>query len=383
MNYTLFNYQQKHIGNIKNSWQKFPVVFDFSPMGSGKSISACALAAEFKHTCIISMPTVIKQNWAQYDLPYIMLTINTLRGMRDSQLSHNLLTREDIYKIGAVYKATDIWHQMCREGCLLIIDEIQMIKNKNIGHRAIKELFKVLLKYRETSRGILMSGTPFDCIEQKKYYSELIGGIDFNDKIFIMKSENKKNISGILYFSNIKLPPINLNDAIARELNNLPIFVDLCYKLLRTAGKIVIALFHTIPINTLYQQLQKYKPAVITGKTPDKERNEIIAEFQAPNNNCRILIANARIISTGINLDDTDGRFPRRCLLSPNYYAMLSKQLECRFDRITTKSAAEIWLVFSANHEEKKILIKTSDKEEIINKYSGDIPFVIKYNTCI
>ena len=77
------------------------------------------------------------------------------------------------------------------------------------------------------------------------------------------------------------------------------------------------------------------------------------------------IIANINIISTGINLDDEDGGFPRTLIIAPNYQAISTNQLFHRFSRTNTKSITQIITVYSSL-QECNIINSVNEKSEIL-----------------
>ena len=67
------------------------------------------------------------------------------------------------------------------------------------------------------------------------------------------------------------------------------------------------------------------------------------------------MVANLKVCSTGIDLDDKDGNFPRVCFLSPNFMALDIQQLFYRFRRLDTQSNAYVYLVYGRGQKEVNV----------------------------
>jgi len=111
--------------------------------------------------------------------------------------------------------------------------------------------------------------------------------------------------------------------------------------------KVILCLNYLDNIHKIADKLKQYNPLVLVGEvTKDDDRWALISAFQEPNTRYRLFIMNTRVGSTGIDLDDTDGRFPRKMYIVPTYNLIDIHQSTGRVDRATTKSIASIKLVY-------------------------------------
>lgn len=111
--------------------------------------------------------------------------------------------------------------------------------------------------------------------------------------------------------------------------------------------KCVIAVNFSDTVTDLETLLAPYSPLLLTGSTSEVARGRILEQFQTPGPLHRLLICNQSVASTGIDLDDKHGGFPRLALVSPNYSTITSYQLGHRFQRMDTKSDAQVHFVFA------------------------------------
>lgn len=93
--------------------------------------------------------------------------------------------------------------------------------------------------------------------------------------------------------------------------------------------------------------LRPEQVAIIKGSVPSEERDRIVAQFQEPNLNLRVIVANIKVIKEGRDLHDTDGRFPRYMLISPSYSMIPMVQASGRIDRIGLKSTPHVRYVYT------------------------------------
>jgi hypothetical protein len=169
------------------------------------------------------------------------------------------------------------------------------------------------------------------------------------------------------------------------EYSKINIFTRLVRKTLEENSnkKIVIGLNYNESINKIVDDLREYNLAVIVGSTTLKNRRKTIDKFQEPNNELQIIIANINVISTGIDLDDKDGNYPRVCYASPNYNTINIYQLGHRFLRgLDTKSDTDIYMVYTQNNFERRIMEALMAKGLIMKSISESISESINTYPC-
>ncbi len=112
--------------------------------------------------------------------------------------------------------------------------------------------------------------------------------------------------------------------------------------------KVVIVVNYTECITRAAQALAEFSPLILSGETTANERNRRVGLFQAPTAECRLLICNIGTMCCGIDLDDKDGRFPRRVFVCPTYKTISMYQMSLRFLRsVDTKSNTIIRYIYS------------------------------------
>lgn len=137
--------------------------------------------------------------------------------------------------------------------------------------------------------------------------------------------------------------------------------------------KVVVAVNYTDTIRELCSLLAEYQPLVMDGSKTLKQRRQILRDFQESSNEHRLLLGNFSVLSTGIDLDDKDGRFPRVCLASPNYSTISIYQLGHRFLRgKETKSGSEIYMVYTNTPGERKITESLMRKGNVMKEVLAD-----------
>lgn len=144
--------------------------------------------------------------------------------------------------------------------------------------------------------------------------------------------------------------------------------------------KVVVFLNYKESVNLITRFLPHLNPVAITGDYTCTEsvRNGIIKKFQEPNLESRLLLIMSQIGSDGIELDDTDGRFPRISLGLPDFYNCRYFQCPGRTFRRFTKSNSLYFFIMVNSDEcseesldksinnKSKVMIDTLKNNEII-----------------
>lgn len=106
------------------------------------------------------------------------------------------------------------------------------------------------------------------------------------------------------------------------ETGKINLFRDVAIEALdgHPQQKVVIAVNFTETINDLKKIFEDlgHSVLVLNGSVSSDGRARVMNQFQTPSTEHRILLANQSVISTGIDLDDKHGSFPRICFVSPN-----------------------------------------------------------------
>jgi hypothetical protein len=163
--------QPRHLSVILSILDKFGFVLNNSALSSGKSYISMAVFKELKaktkikHIIYIGTLTMIeeiKELFEEFNVPTDYLyTFQSLRSIKNKQPKHGFLTRHgDDDKNGDIYfKVTDKLRKIIKEGVLLIVDEIQYVRNDDsLQCIALAEIEKAIIENKGRSKVMELSG---------------------------------------------------------------------------------------------------------------------------------------------------------------------------------------------------------------------------------
>lgn len=163
---TLLQYQLDHVKKLQNILDKYNYAFDFSMMGTGKTYTASYISNGYNNVIVICPVSVIEK-WSlmkkEYGINIIdIISYNSSRSVKDCQPHHGYLTRKEINN-SCEFEITEKYIDIIKKGILLIVDEIQFIKNINGQYLSCKALIKPIIMNTINKCGVLLlSGSPLD-----------------------------------------------------------------------------------------------------------------------------------------------------------------------------------------------------------------------------
>lgn len=191
---------------VNNILPNYAGYIDTSPMRSGKSIIAMAVAKEFGYSMVVFCPPSVIAVWENYFetygiVPKLIISYDSLGGhkktkkvkavdetedkvTRITKPKHGLLTRIDRLtekgKRKIEFQVTDKWRDWVKEGILAIFDEFDEVVNPGTNRTSCcRALINYISKKEDViSRFGLLSGTPFDKKEQAISLMKTIGLIE-------------------------------------------------------------------------------------------------------------------------------------------------------------------------------------------------------------
>ncbi len=176
----LLEHQISHYEKLLDIFTKSKIALDLSPMGTGKTYTATKIAEHFnvQHVLVIA-PVSVLPKWENMKKVHGLklkaaISYCSLRSVKYKQPSHGLLTRIDTQQesrtsTGEVriiekteFVVTSELKKLISEGLLLIVDEIQNVKNVSSQFLSVKELIREITETESNSKVLLLSGTPID-----------------------------------------------------------------------------------------------------------------------------------------------------------------------------------------------------------------------------
>lgn len=183
---TLYDYQRPHVERLKTILGRGPAAFDFSPPGTGKTMTSIELAEWFSRMhgfdhnrgVVVTLLGIINANWnpTTEGLDYKCLSTagyERLRGTYTSGCRNPLLTREKDN-----FQVTPEFAEQIEEGVMVIVDEYQRLKNaKTAQARALFAITKAIIESKsQKSRLLFLSATPM-CNKQEVESTFRLAGI--------------------------------------------------------------------------------------------------------------------------------------------------------------------------------------------------------------
>lgn len=151
--------------------------------------------------------------------------------------------------------------------------------------------------------------------------------------------------------------------------------------------KVVICAHFLKHQTQIKEELEFYGPLVLCGEVDQASRPKILANFNAPNNKHRVLIMSPGVGGEGVDLDDKDGRFPRRMYIIPTFNFHQMFQAAGRIYRRGMRSDSWVCFVYASNASIESILVNTMVKTKVAETvlmpgsktvFPGDYPFLIE-----
>jgi len=177
----------------------------------------------------------------------------------------------------------------------------------------------------------------------------------------INQKEGKKNFNGLSLILK------------GLEKAKLPLFVKKAKEILENDdyGKVVLFVNYIDNLRYLMNELKDYGVVDIQGKLTVEQRSKNINAFQEPTSDVRVIVGTTITGGVGVNLHDTNGRFPRTMFITPTFNMIEIHQATGRIYRVGTKSNANVRFVYGnipSKDEESRIINSLARKSEVIKE---------------
>ena len=136
------------------------------------------------------------------------------------------------------------------------------------------------------------------------------------------------------------------------ELLRVPVITEMAEEFIEEDKSVVCFINFRQTLDAIGERMKKHKPVYILGDQTTEERESAIASFQA--NKSHLIICQIAAGGVGVSLHDLHGR-PRVSLISPTYSAVDLKQALGRIHRTGAKTPALQYILFAANSVEEEV----------------------------
>jgi superfamily II DNA or RNA helicase len=158
------------------------------------------------------------------------------------------------------------------------------------------------------------------------------------------------------------------------ELLKSPAMVEMALDAYENKKSVAIFVNFTESLEFIKTHLEKkgHDVGVIRGGQTDKQRKNHVDNFR--NDKIRFIICNIRAGGVGVSLHDTNGKYAREAIISPNYSMFEVKQALGRVHRAGGKTVSLQRIVFAANTIEDRVCVKVRSKIHSLNALNdGDL----------
>jgi len=144
----------------------------------------------------------------------------------------------------------------------------------------------------------------------------------------------------------------------AIEVAKVPLFIRLAREALRTPNvKVILGFSFFEALDPVMEALKEFSPLLLCGasRRTGESISKRIAKFQQPDGAYRLICGIMSAMKEGIDLHDTDGRFPRVVFANTSHKLLDAHQFAHRFYRIGTLSSPTINFVYSRDVDEYSV----------------------------
>lgn len=141
---------------------------------------------------------------------------------------------------------------------------------------------------------------------------------------------------------------------VAKKTLETPMYDDKGNKL---TPKVILYVDYMHIVDALIRELKDYNPVELTGRVKEDDRRARVQLFNAPNSNCRVLVANPVVGGMSINLHDTTGLYPRYMYIMPGFLVNELHQATGRIYRVGYKGKAIVRFFYIKGYDGRETRI--------------------------
>lgn len=279
-----------------------------------------------------------------------------------------IITAEKLSNVSAIdqskyglYQVIDFCMTVDRERTLRLVDKdnYYALESRNLCYKLLTEIIS-----KELSSSMSRIDLSRECrkIPVNGYFK-----LDVNDHQSLQKALEELT-AAVQGTKGKDLWSIVTQQLIQIEKSKVNLFVRLAKEKLQASpnSKVVIFVNYTDSGTEIANGLKEYGPLILNGKTRVDRRDQIINDFQEPNNRFRVIVSHPKVGGVGVSLDDRHGNFPRYVFISPSYNFIDIEQATGRVFREKTCSDAHIYIVYVKGSEnETHLLVTLGRKSEV------------------
>ena len=429
----LYKHQKKNFLDVYMTLKKYRLCYNSSEMGLGKTHILAAIAKATGKDILVIGPDSIREGWVSA-FRYHEVDNYSFIGYNSFLCREKPIFLQDPDNYDVWCPSEEFINLVNQPGGIhLVFDEAHMLKNSDTARfQQCKMLAREVTVSKESTL-TLLSASPLEISKHAETICQLFGFTDDNNSLNIDRCNQLFGptiISSLFdWFNQVVIPnlfffmdPIPHKMIVSNEflrinqadldlmnsgINLMKPEAEVAYyystkmkyaecgkmmaycenfiNILRNEPntKLVIMVNYTASIDYLMEQLREWNPIIVSGdskyKTSNAQRNIQKNQFQEPNLNRRLIIGNTQMLAFGIDLDDKDGRFPRKMFISPSDKLNNMYQASKRADRgPSTKSVAIVKFMYIIGLQiDKKVLERTqlkSDTLKSVLRYKSALP---------
>jgi hypothetical protein len=172
----LLDYQVDHVSQLKNVLENSWFAIDTSLLGTGKTYTSAYIAHDYTHVIVIA-PKSVASKWEfikkEYKIDQLKW-IGTFHKLRSHSFPYLHFNEQE-----KTFTPTQHFQDIISNNKVLVImDELQNIKNRSLQSLATKAMLRVVCQHGHQSKFLGLSGSPIDKKEQAENLYDILGFLE-------------------------------------------------------------------------------------------------------------------------------------------------------------------------------------------------------------